>query len=327
MSAAGEEPRWDCNSREIQNSAAVWIELCEGGEWDTEKQDAFEAWLAESPAHRIAYLRASDVWKRANRLRALSPSASDIAPPARPILPLFLKLAAAVLIIAALGAGALQFVTRSSERTYSTTIGERKTIAFSDGTRIELNTNTALRTRMTATSRTVWLDKGEAYFQVKHDPDHPFAVMIGRRRITDLGTKFVVRRDSRQTEVAVLQGSVRFDASDIHTAAHSAMLLRGDVALVSADSMSIAKEPLRELARTLSWRRGVVVFNHTTLADAAIEFNRYNIKKIVIADPTAARLAIDGTFPTNNVEAFIDAAQRVFKLHVENQGGEFLISR
>ena len=327
MSAAGEEPRWDRNSREIQDAAANWIELCESGEWSAEKQDALEAWLSESPAHRVAYLRASDVWKRANRLRALSHPASDGAVPSRPVLPVFLKFAAAAVVAVVLGFGALQLVSKPGEHTYSTAIGGHKTISFADGTRIELNTNSVVRTRMPTESRTVWLDKGEAYFQVKHDAAHPFVVMIDGRRITDLGTKFVVRRASGQTEVAVLQGSVRFDASDIHSAAHSAMLLEGDVALASTDSMSITKEPLSELARTLSWRNGVVVFNHTTLADAAIEFNRYNVKKIVISDPAAARLAIDGTFPTNNVEAFIDAAQRVFKLHVENRGGEFLISR
>ena len=327
MSAANEEPRWDRNSLEIQNAAAAWIELCESGEWNAEKQEALEAWLTELPAHRIAYLRASDVWKRANRLRALSHTTSDSAVPGWNILPVLLKCAAALAIVAVLGAGVLQFVSRPGERTYGTAIGERKTISFADGTRIELNTDTVLRARMTTASRMVWLDKGEAYFQVKHDPAHPFTVMIGGRRVTDLGTKFVVRRGSGQTEVAVLQGSVRFDASDLRSAAHTATLLQGDMALASADSMSIAKEPLRELARALSWRRGVVVFDHTTLADAAIEFNRYNVKKIVISDPGAARLAIDGTFPANNIEAFIDAAQRVFGLHVENHGDEFLISR
>jgi transmembrane sensor len=327
MSAVGEGPRWDRNSREIQNAAAAWIELRESGEWNAEKQEALEVWLAESPAHRVAYLRASDIWKRANRLRALSHSTSEAVFPNRPVLPIILRLAAVVTVVVALGAGALQFISRSGERTYSTAIGEHKTISFTDGTRIELNTNSVVRTRMTTASRTVWLDKGEAYFQVKHDPAHPFTVMIGGRRITDLGTRFLVRRGSGETEVAVLQGSVRFDASDIRSAARSAMLLQGDVALASTDTMSITKEPLTELARTLSWRHGVVVFNNTTLADAAIEFNRYNVKKIVIADPAAARFAIDGTFPTNDVEAFIDAAQRVFKLHVENHGDEFLISR
>ena len=41
--------------------------------------------------------------------------------------------------------------------------------------------------------------------------------MAGDHRVTDLGTKFVVRRDPRQLEVAVVQGRVRFDAPDKQT--------------------------------------------------------------------------------------------------------------
>ena len=327
MSAAGEEPRWDRNSGEIQTSAAAWIEQRESEEWNAQSQVALDAWLAQSPAHMVAYLRAEDVWGRANRLRALSHPITDIAVRGRWSTPALLKIAAGLAIIAAIGFSASQTVLRPGERTYSTAVGGHKTVAFADGTRIELNTNTVLRARMTTESRTVWLDSGEAYFQVKHDAAHPFIVFIGGRRVTDLGTKFVIRRDTGQTEVAVLQGSVRFDASDIRSAARTAMLLPGDVAMASTDSMSIGKKPVQELAKALSWRHGVVVFDRTTLADAANEFNRYNVKKIVIADPAAARLAIDGTFPTANVEAFIDAARTVFRLHVEDKGSEFLISR
>ena len=71
----------------------------------------------------------------------------------------------------------------------------------------------------------------------------------------------------------------------------------------------------------------MLVFKHTTLADAAAEFNRYNREKLVIADPAAAKLTIDGTFPTNDVGAFTDAAQTIFGLQVKNHGDEIVISR
>ena len=80
---------------------------------------------------------------------------------------------------------------------FSTEVGGHETVTFSDGTRIELNTNTVLRARMTTAQRTVWLDKGEAYFQVKHDPAHPLTVIAGHR-VTDLGTEFLVRDDATQ---------------------------------------------------------------------------------------------------------------------------------
>ena len=72
---------------------------------------------------------------------------------------------------------------------------------------------------------------------------------------------------------------------------------------------------------------GLLIFKYTSLADAAAEFNRYNRQKIVIADPDAARLQIIGTFPANEVDAFIEVAQSVFRLHVEHRGDEIVLSR
>ncbi len=212
-------------------------------------------------------------------------------------------------------------------KTYSTAVGGHEIISFADGTRIELNTDTVLRTQMTTQSRMVWLDKGEAYFQVKHDAAHPFTVMIGGRRVTDLGTKFVVRRRASALQVAVVQGRVRFDAPNAFATTQTAMLTPGDVATATARSMSVVRSNAKAIGQDLGWRHGMLTFHQATLAAAAAEFNRYNSKKIVIADPVAARFTIGATFPTNGVEAFTRLAKEVFALRVEDKGSEFVISR
>jgi transmembrane sensor len=71
----------------------------------------------------------------------------------------------------------------------------------------------------------------------------------------------------------------------------------------------------------------MIVFKHTTLAEAAAEFNRYNTKKVVIADGEAAKLTINGTFQTGDIAAFADAAHAVFGLHVISRGNSTVISR
>jgi transmembrane sensor len=90
---------------------------------------------------------------------------------------------------------------------------------------------------------------------------------------------------------------------------------------------SISTKPLDTLATDLSWRNGMLVFRRMTLADAASEFNRYNRKKLVVADPKAAALKIDGTFPANNVEAFLDAVEAALNVHVEDRDSEAVITR
>lgn len=307
-------------ARDIDLTAAAWLARRSETEWNSEDESEFEAWLAASPAHRVAYLRLDEGWRRAGQLANLPETKSP-----RAVLPAMFKLAAAFAAVAMLGAASAYMLLRPSDRTYSTPIGGHEAISFADGSRIELNTNTVLRARMTTSERIVWLEKGEAYFQVKHDPAHPFVVMAGDRRVTDLGTKFVMRRDESLLRVAVIQGRVWLDASK-QPSSEAALLSPGDVATATSKTMSVKRESLKELSNQLGWRHGVLVFNHATLAEVASEFNRYNGRKIVFADADAGSRIIGGTFPAADVDAFTNAVQIAFGLHIRNREKEIVIS-
>jgi transmembrane sensor len=82
------------------------------------------------------------------------------------------------------------------------------------------------------------------------------------------------------------------------------------------------------LSNALGWRRGVIVFDHTTLADAAAELNRYNHQQIVVADPAAALMRIDATLPVNGVEAIVRVAQDVLGVRAhKDRNGRIVITR
>jgi transmembrane sensor len=180
---------------------------------------------------------------------------------------------------------------------------------------------------MTSDQRVVWLEKGEAFFQVKHDAMHPFIVIAGDRRITDLGTAFAVRRDRGKLRVSVVQGRVWLDEPNKPKTQQSAMLTAGDVATATAAGMSVTKDSVREISSGLTWLQGVLVFKYARLADAAAEFNRYNRQKLVITDPSVAKLTIYGAFPTGNVELFSRVVRDVLGLRVRNTGQQIVISR
>ena len=172
---------------------------------------------------------------------------------------------------------AAYYLTQPRDRIFTTPVGGHETITFADGSKIELNTDTVLRARMTTAQRTVWLEKGEAYFQVKHDAAHPFVVMAGDHRVTDLGTKFLVRRDPGRLEVALLRGprAVRRGGREAAIAIHAAHARRCGNGHVEHDVRD-ERNAARSSPKNLSWRHGVLVFDNTPLADAASEFNRYN---------------------------------------------------
>jgi transmembrane sensor len=104
------------------------------------------------------------------------------------------------------------------------------------------------------------------------------------------------------------------------------VLKPGEVAIANAQSFHIVTANGKILADELGWRRGVVVFDSVTLAEAAAELNRYNRKQVAITDPVTAQRRIAGTFRTNDIDGFTELAQDVLKLHVRRTGNTITIS-
>lgn len=322
--AAKLEGRAAPGAKAIRTIASEWLERQERPGWSEREQAELDAWLNASPTHLTAYWRVEAAWRRTERLAALRSAEAHETSIRRHIRALFGKSAAAVVAIAVLAIGGSFLLSRSHDKIYATQIGGHRTLVLKDGSRIEINTGTTLRVS-DSDERRVWLDKGEAYFQIVHDTKHPFVVVAGNRRITDLGTKFVIRQDAEHFKVAVLEGLVRLAAKKDD--AQSLLLEPGDSAIEKGNSLSVNKIAVSELASELGWRRGILVFDNETLGAAAAEFNRYNSRKIVVADSAAANLRIVGTFPTNGIEGFVDVAQHILGVRVEKHGNETVISR
>jgi transmembrane sensor len=311
----------------IEARAAVFLQRRRYWNWGEADQAELDAWLAEALAHRVAFWRLEATLGRTERLAALRPSAREDATSPRKFRSVLTAALAIVALIAVAGSGALLFLSLPDLRTYTTPIGGHKSITLADGTRVEMNTDTVMRTSERSGERKIWLDKGEAYFQVKHDSARPFVVMVGDHRVTDIGTKFLIRRDVERLEVAVVEGRVRFDAAGGPAQAKSALLAAGEDVVATPNTVFVTNRPVRKMAEELGWRQGQLIFDHTTLADAAAEFNRYNRRKLIIADRAVANITIDGTFPTRDVEAFTDVVQHILRLHVEGYEDEIAISR
>lgn len=63
--------------RKIEQTASDWIVRRSNpdGSWSSEDQRVLEGWLAESSAHKVAFVRLDVAWRRAEKLRALSGNA------------------------------------------------------------------------------------------------------------------------------------------------------------------------------------------------------------------------------------------------------------
>ncbi len=314
----------------ISALASDWVIRRELADWKATDQADLDKWLSESPHNRVAFLRAASVWDRANRLRALKRPANRGFSflRRRKAVPILLRATAALGLASIAGVGAVSWLSRPQETIYTTAIGGHETVPLADGSQVELNTDTVLRVSETPAQRVAKLDRGEVYFNIRHDTKRPFLVYAAGHRIVDLGTKFEVRNDGGAIKVSLLEGSARLETSRPWAPAHSVVLKPGDVAIASVDSLRVTREREKALSNELGWRRGVIVFEHTTLENAAAELNRYNHQQIVVADAGVARMKIDATLPINGVDAVVRVAVDVLGVHATRRAdGKIVISR
>jgi transmembrane sensor len=191
---------------------------------------------------------------------------------------------------------------------------------------VELTTDSVLRVAKGGNLRSVWLDKGEAYFQVVHDDHRAFVLHALNFRIVDLGTEFSVRRKVDRVEVTVAKGSVRIEPPD-GRAEHAVNLLAGQTAIADNRSISISRKSVTEIADALSWRSGILVFRRAPLSEVAAEFNRYNDEKIVIEGDELSAQTVSARLEATDVSAFARLAQTFMGLKIKRDGGEIRISR
>lgn len=295
--------------------------------WNQTHQAELEAWLEESFAHRSAYWRLKAAWIRADRLSALQP----MMPPAKTAASgaaskRGIQLAAAVTVACLIGAG-VWYGNQPAVQTFSTAVGERSTLKLPDGSHVDLTTDTVLRVAKGEGQRSVWLDKGEAFFQVVHDDKHAFVLHALNFKVTDLGTEFSVRRDADRLDITVVKGSVRVDPPAGQGSFKPVRLTAGQTAVADNHAIVVRRKSQAAIADALGWRDGVLVFRRTPLSEVAAEFNRWNTEKIIIGDDATAHMTVSARLSATDVDMFARMARNVLGLQVVKDAGGFRISR
>lgn len=315
--------------QETNDRAAEWlVRKNASSTWTQSDQAALDQWLAENPAHMLAYWRLEATWQRADRLSALRKQHGSGTGP---------TLRQKVLGRAAFGAGIAvllstvwMFAPRDMSKPpgeYETGLGGHKVIVLTDGSKIELNTNTLIRLAADGNQREVWLERGEAYFQIKHNIARPFVVVAGDQRVIDVGTAFTVRRQSNRLQVALAEGRALLEPVELNSPGKPIVLNPGDVAVATSHGISVTTKSLPQISDAMAWRNGLLAFDNTPLSEVVAEFNRYNKEKLVVAGDGAAETGVGGHFRATNVEAFKRMAKNILKLRVETRGNQTIISK
>lgn len=258
-----------------------------GSQWDSSV--AVARWRADIRSTQRPYVLPSRCSARTARTirRVLTPQRPSVRP----------SLLAAAVVSLAVGLQSLGN-TRSSAATdavevapppavYSTFVGERMTVALSDGTQVLLAPNTRLRVPAFRDHRRQVYLEGEAVFHVVHDAARPFTVFTAASAVRDLGTVFGVRayHDESWFRVAVEEGIVALGG-----VGH---LQAGSVARVAANG-TVTMSRHADVRRLTGWTRGEFSYDKTPLREVLADLNRWRDARVQVADSALGEIRFTG---------------------------------
>jgi transmembrane sensor len=265
--------------------------------------DAFQRWLAESPDHVSAWTDTEVAWSLTGPVAA----GRSAAVPARPQRRLAVRraaagLAATILIVAGgFGIAELRPARQNlAASTLSTAPGEMHRVMLSDGSILVLDADSALRVRMGRSDRRLDLTRGRAHFEVAHNDPRPFKVTAGSATVIATGTSFDVNCLPHAVDIILLHGGV-----DVLTPRGSARLRPGEHVVAGAAG-DLSPRPA-DTEAAAGWLQGRLSFHDESLADIAAQMNRYGGPRVVITDPTLARIRFSGVFMAGGGGALAEA--------------------
>ncbi|WP_163930098.1 FecR family protein [Paraferrimonas sp. SM1919] len=306
-------------------------------------------WLAADQQNVTVFLEVAQLWDKMDALSRLS-AIFPKAPKTQPRYRLGLSLAASLLMVVSLlgyimwpaGHDNQQHLV-SSQQNYQTTVGESRTVNLQDTSKITLNTNSFVQVTFTENARMIELQRGEIHIDVAHDEERPLSVIAAGQVIQAVGTAFNVEVGNASVELIVTEGKVLVvpQTELVNNSAatqkqevnrlpsHSLAISKGEKVNLDNShqaSQQVVKVDEMDIAASLSWRSGNLIFRGETLDQAVAEIGRYTDIKFEVVDHDKLKdIRVAGMFKTGDVTGLLDVLATSFELQYERVGQDKII--
>lgn len=320
--------------RTTEEQAALWADRRRRGSLDADETRRLEDWLAAGPERLEMLDLHGKVLSDPALATAMQMVAADGARPVRKAWGLTPRpfVWAGFGAVAAAAAAAAVLVWPSQGRlvheTLTGTVGQTVQASFDDGSLVQLNGHSLVRTAFGAERRDVYL-QGEGFFAVAKDARRPFSVFTATHRITALGTRFNVdERSGGAVEVSVLEGRVEVvalkhpDQRRVLSAGARLLVRDGELSSAATTRLDVSTD-------TPDWTQGWIDAEDMTLSDLLVELERQSPGfRAGFADPELSKGRISGRFETDQPEKVLAVVADMQGLTLrKDASGRLLIDR
>jgi len=211
--------------------------------------------------------------------------------------------------------------------TITTPRGGQYTVILPDGSKVSLNAASSLiyPAAFTGDERKVEL-KGEAYFEVTHNPVKPFKVSSNGQTVEVLGTHFNINAysDERAVKTTLLEGAVK-----ISKGSRIAVLKPGQQAQISNKELNpeININSNVDLEEAVAWKNGLFVFDGDNIQHIMRMVSRWYDVEVAYSgaiqdDPFGGSVS-----RFENVSEVLKILQLTGKVHFKIEGRKIIVSK
>lgn len=239
----------------------------------------------------------------------------------------WMRIAAAIVVLLGLGYWVwTSNVPKDAETIAHATENQKQDFYLPDGSHVFLNRNSSLSYEkgLDGDQRVVHL-KGEAFFDVRRNPERPFVIYTSQSRVEVLGTSFTVREDTTRqlTEVDVVTGKVAVSAKDPSDTVrlHLTPGLKGIVRRGRVLNSTKVDDP-----NFMAWKVDKLVFNNTNLSSVVTALEAYFGVTIEVRNPQLLNCRYTGDFDKPAIEEVLSTLHEAINLNYEKQSDRYIFS-
>ncbi|QEI04563.1 DUF4880 domain-containing protein [Pigmentiphaga aceris] len=302
------QPRIDAS---VIRQAAEWLVTLQSDEVTPRMRHAWQQWREAHADHEAAWQRVQSL---AGKLRSVpEPLAhATLAPAARSS---SRRRAVKLLTLLAMASGTGVLVSQQAPTWTAdqrTRVGQRGQTVLPDGSRVDLNTDSAIDIRFSDLERRVVLVRGEILVTTARDPAakaRPFLVETSYGSLRALGTRFSVRLFENHCELQVFEGAIDVQPGQ----GTSRVVNAGERVRVSAVGVTLAG-PAQ--AGSTAWTQGMLLANDLPLGAFLAELGRHR-QGYLGCDPAVARLKVSGSYPLVDTDRILSVLQTDLPIEVQ----------
>ncbi|TRX48476.1 DUF4974 domain-containing protein [Fulvivirga sp. M361] len=198
--------------------------------------------------------------------------------------------------------------------------GGKYALLLADGTQVVLNSETTLTYPVSfgRKNRRVQL-KGEAFFDVREDPERPFEVITEDQVVSVLGTQFTISSyDEKNIATTLMEGSVKVDDA---IADQTTYLVPGEQALFNKLTGGISKQVV-DIESHMGWVEDLFVFDHQDLGEIMSTLARWYDVDVFFENTEVSKVRLTGEIERyENIGSVLKLIEKteVVKFEIKNR--------